>query len=95
MPLDADHAMSQMDVPAACNDIARDRLPHLAGTELGVEEALDQAGLSFLLSGISPMSETAPLRACASALVTDNPLIRCAPQAAVISAQGTPHTFSV
>src|SRR5579859_4507965 len=49
---DADHPMSQMDLPPACRDLAGNRLPHLARPELGVEEALDKTGLGACLRSI-------------------------------------------
>ena len=32
---------------------------------------------------------------CMTAVVSDSPLMRCAPHSALIWSQGTPHTFSV
>ena len=44
-----DHAMPQMNFTAARAYTPRDLFPHLAGTELGVQESLDQARLGLLL----------------------------------------------
>ena len=89
--LDPDDPAVVVDRAAAAPDLVAGRLPHLAGAEPGVLEAVDQ-GLDDLALALAPARRRGR---SSTAWIRLSPLIRCAAQSAVISLVGIPQTFSV
>ena len=74
------------NLSALLADLVGDMLPQLARAVFRVEELLDQRRLGALLlrSPSSFCEAKAFLRKCMMAVVSDSPLMRCAPHSALI-----------
>src|SRR5258708_15188375 len=87
--------MSQADLTTEGGNVACGVLPHLTGTKLGIEEALDKAGLRGFLRGVLAGAELARERM--SERLGDREALDAlrAPLSRNLGARYAPHLFCV